>query len=103
MYRIVAIGCALAVVAAPAAAFAAPISVPQVLSGVSGLEFVAAITMTAAANGTHVYVQPDASSKVVSTLAAGTQVTVLDKTSNGMWAHVQVGSVSGYVRVKTLK
>jgi uncharacterized protein YgiM (DUF1202 family) len=103
MNKILAIGCALAIIANPAVSFAAPLSAPQAPTAVSRLELVGAVTMTAVANGTHVYQQPDASSKVVSTLAAGANVTVLDKTSNGMWAHVEVGNVTGYVRVKTLK
>jgi uncharacterized protein YgiM (DUF1202 family) len=70
---------------------------------VPGLELVAAVTMTVAANGTQVMEQPLASSKVVSTLAAGAKVTVLDKTANGMWAHIQMNGVSGYVPVKALK
>lgn len=103
MNRILAIGCALAVIAAPTAAFAAPISLPQAPSTDSGLELVDAITMTTIADGTHVYILPDATSTVVSTLAAGTKVTVLDKTPDGMWARVQIDSGSGYVRVRTLK
>jgi|ERR1700720_2057915 uncharacterized protein YgiM (DUF1202 family) len=103
MNRILAIGCALAVIAAPAATFAAPISVPQAPAMVSGLEFVNTITKTVARNGTHVYRQPVSSSKVLSTLDAGAKVIVLDKTADGVWDHVQVGSVTGYVRVNALK
>ena len=103
MNRILAIGCALAVIVAPAATLAAPISIPQAPTAVSGLEFVNAITMSAIANGTHLYQQPISSSKVISMLNAGTKVTVLDKSSNGLWAHVQVGSATGYIHLKALK
>jgi uncharacterized protein YgiM (DUF1202 family) len=50
-----------------------------------------------------VYRQPVSSSKVLSTLDAGAKVIVLDKTADGVWDHVQVGSVTGYVRVNALK
>jgi uncharacterized protein YgiM (DUF1202 family) len=103
MNRILSIGCALAVIAAPAATLAAPISLPQAPAVASGLEFVNAMTKTVAADGTHVYRQPVVISKVVSMLDAGTRVIVLDKTADKRWDHVQVGSVTGYVRVNLLK
>ena len=103
MNRILAIGCALAVIIVPATTFATSISTSQAPAAMSGLEFVNAITMSAATNGTHLYQQPSSSSKVISMLTAGTKVTVLDKSSNGLWAHVQVGSATGYVHLKALK
>jgi uncharacterized protein YgiM (DUF1202 family) len=103
MNRILAIGCALAVIAAPAVSFAAPLSAPQAPAAASGLELAAAITKTVARNGTQVYRQPVNVSKVLTFLDAGTKVIVLDVTADGQWDHVQVGSVTGYVRVDALK
>jgi uncharacterized protein YgiM (DUF1202 family) len=96
MNRILAIGCALAVIAAP-------LSAPQAPAAPSTLELVAAMTMTVTKDGTQVKEQPLASSKTVSILAAGATVNVLDKTANGLWVHVQMDSTTGYVPVKALK
>jgi uncharacterized protein YgiM (DUF1202 family) len=103
MNRILAVGCALAVIAAPAASFAAPLSSPKAPAAVSGLQLVAGKTMTATIDGTQVKKQPLSSSKTVSTLASGTTVNVLDKTANGLWVHIQIGSTTGYVPAKALK
>ena len=94
---ILSIGYALAVITAPAASFAALISVHQAPLMVSGLEFVNAMSKTVAANGTHAYRQPVSISKVLSMLDAGTNIVVLNETADGMWAHVRVGSVTRYV------
>jgi uncharacterized protein YgiM (DUF1202 family) len=45
--------------------------------------------------------QPDSSAKTLTTLNAGTQVTVID--TNGQWTHIQAGSVDGYVPTGSLK
>ena len=103
MNRILAIGCALAVIAAPAASFGAPLSAPQQPAAVSGLQLVAGKTMTVTIDATKVKKQPLSSSNNVSTLAAGTTVNVLDKTANGLWVHIQIGSTTGYVPAKALK
>ncbi len=103
MNRILAIGCALAVIAAPAATFAAPLSAPQAPAAPSTLELVAAMTMTVTKDGTQVKEQPLASSKTVSILAAGATVNVLDKTANGLWVHIQMDSTTGYVPIKAFK
>jgi uncharacterized protein YgiM (DUF1202 family) len=103
MNRILAIGCALAVIAAPAATFAAPLSAPQVPATPSTLELVAAMTMTVTTAGTQVKEQPISSSRTLSVLNAGDTVDVLDRTANGLWARVQMGSTTGYVRVDALK
>jgi hypothetical protein len=86
MNGILSIGYALAVITAPAASFAAPISVPQAPVVVAGLEFVNAMTKTVAANGTYAYRQPVLISKVLSMLDAGTNVVMPNETADGMWA-----------------
>ena len=103
MNRVLAIGCALAVIAAPAAAFAAPLSAPQAPAAPSTLELVDAMTMTVTTDGTLVKAQPLASSNTLSVLAAGATVNVLDRTANGLWAHIQMDNTTGYVPVKALK
>ena len=47
--------------------------------------------------------KPSTSSKLVQKLQQGTKVTVIEKVSNGAWAHVKVGSKEGYVQTKLLK
>jgi uncharacterized protein YgiM (DUF1202 family) len=100
MNKIVGVASAFLVISSVGIAAAAPLSPPLTMR--SGFEVVNGMTMTTAMS-TKVNAQPVSSSKVVSTLAAGTKVTVLDKTANGKWAHVQVGTSTGYVLLKTLK
>ncbi len=98
MNGILSIGYALAVITAPAASFAASISVPQAPVVVSGLEILSAMSRRVAANGTHAYRQPASITKVLSMLDDGTNVVVPNETADGMLTHVPVGSVTGYVR-----
>jgi uncharacterized protein YgiM (DUF1202 family) len=83
---------AIAIAASPPAPPATPL-----FTQVDGM------AMTVSTNGTLVKAQPVSSSKTLSTLAMGTKVMVLDRTANGMWARVQMGSTAGYVPVKALK
>jgi|SRR5450432_3656629 uncharacterized protein YgiM (DUF1202 family) len=100
MNQIVGVASALLVISSVGIATAAPLSPPLTMR--NGFEVVSGITMTTAMS-TKVNAQPVSSSKVVSTLAAGTKITVLDKTANGLWARVQVGTSTGYVLLKSLK
>ena len=61
------------------------------------------MTMTVTTAGTQVKEQPISSSRTLSVLNAGDTVDVLDRTANGLWARVQMGNTTGYVRVDALK
>jgi hypothetical protein len=58
-------------------------------------------TMMTLQKDTAVAQQPNSSAKTITTLNAGTQVSVIDK--NGEWTHIRAGSVDGYVPTGSLK
>jgi uncharacterized protein YgiM (DUF1202 family) len=52
---------------------------------------------------TQMKAEPVASSNAVGILNAGTQVTLLERTANGFWCHIQSGGFSGYVPFEALE
>ena len=51
----------------------------------------------------HVRKDPNTKSPVLATLKKGTKVDVIEKTSDGKWAHVKSGKVDGYIALSLLK
>ena len=47
--------------------------------------------------------EPISTSNAVGVLNAGTQVTMLERTANGFWCHIQSGGFSGYVPFEALE
>jgi uncharacterized protein YgiM (DUF1202 family) len=59
--------------------------------------------MEVAVNDTHLRSKPTTQSTKLATLKIGTKVDVIELVDNGQWAHVKVGSKTGYIRIDLLK
>ena len=58
--------------------------------------------MTVSSGNGNVHMQPNATSKLVTTVPRGHKVTMIGSANGGAWAHVMVGSLDGYMDMKQL-
>jgi len=59
--------------------------------------------MVVQTDNSKVHIQPNAISKILTTVPRGQQVTMIGTANGGAWAHVMVGGLDGYMDMKELQ
>ena len=78
-------------------AFAGSLSIPRVPPN-SLYQVAADVQMKVWSNGSvNLRAKPSTKSKILAKLKPGTPITVTDKVSGGLWAHVTVNGMKGYI------